>query len=564
MSFSSKERLGEILVRAGIISAAQLSEALALQSGQPLLLGKLLLQAGAISDEKQVLPFVATQWQVEYRLWSDWPKTDEAARSIPSLVASFYPVFALASLESYLIVATTRPWDFGIVDHLTQVTGQRIKMVLAAEDDIRQAIRERYGIGAETLDAMIAEKYSSLTEDSILAGVTEPDDEASVSKLFHQILLQAARQRATDIHLEPFAGTLKVRYRIDGILEEAGVPEGIAHFQDAINVRIKILAGLNIAEKRVPQDGRFKIAVNSLDLDLRVSFIPTAFGEAVVIRLLSSRILCDQQSLGLDSTQAEMMTRLLERPHGIIFVTGPTGCGKTTTLYSCLTNLNHLDKKIITVEDPVEYQIKGTVQMQINSGVGLSFSRGLRAMLRHDPDVIMVGEVRDTETAGIAIHAALTGHLVFSTLHTNDAVTGITRLLDMGIEPFLVASSVEAFIAQRLVRVLCPRCKRKTSAPVEIMATGEEAANTRDEAMIFEPVGCEACQGTGYQGRTGIYEFLMIDDAIRQMIMARATAADIKKKAATLGFKTMRDHGWEKIKRGITTSVEVLRVTEEG
>ncbi|MBI4310042.1 MAG: Flp pilus assembly complex ATPase component TadA, partial [Candidatus Omnitrophica bacterium] len=350
--------------------------------------------------------------------------------------------------------------------------------------------------------------------------------------------------------------------RIDGMLYDAKVPDNIRYFHDTLISRIKILSNLNIAEKRLPQDGRFKVRVENTDLDLRVSFLPTSFGESCVVRLLNAFRLYNFDELGFSGQERRRLDALLNKPHGIILLTGPTGSGKTTTLYSCLAAVNTGDTKIITVEDPVEYQLKGVVQIQANAPIGLTFATALRSILRNDPDVIMVGEVRDFETAQIAIQMSLTGHLVFSTLHTNDAASGITRLIDIGIEPYLIASSVECFIAQRLVRQLCPDCKQST--PFTDAIKKEFDLNQTDAIpVVYEAAGCKKCRMTGYAGRQAICEFLLLDDQLRAMIVRRAASGEIKRQAVAAGMKTLRRHGWEKVAAGVTSPSEVLRVTQD-
>ena len=450
------------------------------------------------------------------------------------------------------------------LDDVKLLLNLQIRPVLAGEKDILEAIKRYYGVGAETIEQMIDE--NGLKERKKVSAAEDIEDatvDASIIKFVNQILLQAYRDRATDVHIEPYEDELKVRYRIDGLLYDATVPVAIKHFQSAIVSRIKIMASLNIAEKRLPQDGRIKVKVGENELDLRVSILPTPHGESVVIRILSSSMLYSLSGLGLSTADLKILDSLIKKPHGIIFVTGPTGSGKTTTLYSCLSKINTPDKKIITIEDPIEYQISGITQIQVHPKIGLSFAQGLRSMLRHDPDIMMVGEVRDYETAEITIRVALTGHLVFSTLHTNDAAGAVTRLLDMGIEPFLVSSSVECFVAQRLVRLICPKCKNKVTPRKEIMKDFGAVDVDISQVTFYEGKGCEFCKFTGYKGRTGIYEFLVVNDQIREMILQRTSSNLIKKKAIELGMRTLRHDGWDKVKKGLTTISEVIRVTQQ-
>jgi len=389
-------------------------------------------------------------------------------------------------------------------------------------------------------------------------------EDASIIKFVNQVLSEAVKERATDIHLEPFQNELRTRYRIDGILYDINIPETIKYFHQAIVSRVKIMSELNIAEHRLPQDGRIKIKINESELDLRVSTIPTAFGEAVHIRLLSPQFFLELDNLGFLPEDLRIVESMIKRPHGVIFVTGPTGSGKSTTLYAALARINSSAVKIITIEDPIEYQLRGVNQIQVNPKIGFTFATGLRHMLRHDPDVMMVGEVRDYETAEIAIRAALTGHLVFSTLHTNDAAGAVTRLLDMGIEPFLVSSSLECLIAQRLVRRICPKCKvplKNSRELIEQIARDTGAA--ADNIVIYEGKGCQECRFTGFRGRTAIHEVLVINQPIRNLILEHASSQQIKQKAVALGMRSLRQSGLKKVLEGETTYTEVIRVTQQ-
>ena len=458
---------------------------------------------------------------------------------IPAKFACHYKVIPIKFENDTLTLAIEDPLDLITLDDISLFLGLKIEPVSASRADILGAIREHYGLGAETIEEIMGAEGL----DNNLSGqkgrtenIDEMAQDASIMKFVNQMLAQAVKDNATDIHIEPYEDELRIRYRVDGILYDVPIPQGIKYFKSAIVSRIKIMANLDIAERRLPQDGRIKIKVSGQEMDLRVSVLPTQFGESIDIRILISSMLYSLQGLGLSFADLGILEKLIKKPHGIIFVTGPTGSGKTTTLYACLSKINDSNRKIITIEDPVEYQLKGITQIQVHQRIGLDFAAGLRSMLRHDPDIMMVGEVRDLETLEITIRVALTGHLVFSTLHTNDAAGGITRLLDMGVEPYLVASSVECFIAQRLVRVICPDCRGK---------------------------GCESCKFTGYKGRTAIYEFLVMSDEIRDMILKRSSSGHIKDKALELGMHTLRMDGLEKIKKGITTFNEVMRVTKE-
>ncbi len=488
-------------------------------------------------------------------------------QKVPAKFASHYKIIPIEYKDSVLTVAMTDPMDIRILDDLKLLLGVEVKGALASELEIMDAIRKYYGVGAETLERIIAQK--SPVEKLEMKGEKAEDlgalaEEASIVKFVNQILSEAIKDRATDIHLERFQNDLRTRFRIDGVLYDINIPDTIKYFHPAIVSRIKIMASLNIAEHRLAQDGRIKIKVNDEELDLRVSILPTAFGESVHIRMLSSRFFLELEKLGLLSEDLKIIEEVIKKPHGIIFVTGPTGSGKSTTLYACLGRINSGEIKIITIEDPIEYQLRGVNQLQVNPLIGFNFANALRHMLRHDPDVMMVGEVRDYETAEIAIRSALTGHLVFSTLHTNDAAGAVTRLLDMGIEPFLVSSSLECLIAQRLVRLICPKCKIQVRAKEEIFSQIKNDIKFSPEKVEFyEGKGCPECRFTGYHGRTGIYEILLISEPIRELILNRASSQQIRQKAVSLGMRTLRHNGLEKVLSGLTTLSEVVRVTQQ-
>ena len=563
MRLRSKSPLGQLLIEKKIITTEQLDVALKEQKKTGELLGVTLLRLGFVNQEKVYLPILADQLGVDFVNLKDISISQEAIRKIPAKFAYHYKIIPVSFENDTLTVALTEPLDIHVLDDIGLVVKSKLKSVLASESDILEAIRKYYGVGAETIEKMMDTVDVQKIPETSTEDIQEIDSEASIGKFINQILLEAYKDRATDIHIEPFEDELKIRYRIDGLLYDAKVPTNIKHFRDSINSRIKIMSNLNIAEKRLPQDGRFKVKVGNVDLDFRVSFLPTPYGESVVIRILSSAKLYNLEELGLSLQERTTLDNLIHKPHGIVFVTGPTGSGKTTTLYSCLARVNKVDRKIITIEDPIEYQLKGVTQIQINPQVGLSFAAGLRSMLRHDPDIMMVGEVRDIETAEITIQVALTGHLVFSTLHTNDAASAVARLLDMGVEPYLIASSVECFIAQRLVRLICPECKKQVKLPEDMMKEFGLNAKQASDTTIYEGDGCESCKFTGYRGREGIYEFLPVNDQIRDMITQRATAAKIRNKAIEQGMRTLRDDGWDKVKKGLTTPSEVIRVTQE-
>ncbi len=554
--------LGELLVQKGIITAQQLQQALEEQkkTGQPL--GLTLVHMGLITDEKTVFPLLAEKFDIGFVSLKSVEASAEAISRLPAKAVNHYKVFPVKFENGLLTVAMTNPWKLNVLDDLAMVARGPIQPVLAEEKDINEAIREHYGLGAETIERMMSDKEMMSAEAPATETIDGTSSEASISQFLNQILFHAHRDQATDIHIEPFGHELRIRYRIDGELYDAQVPENIRYFKDALISRIKILSNLNIAEKRLPQDGRFKVKVEGAEMDLRVSFLPTTYGESCVIRLLNAFRLYDFEELGITGDEIKTLNVLINKPHGIIFLTGPTGSGKTTTLYSCLAAINSKDTKIITVEDPIEYQLQGAIQVQANPLIGLTFAAALRTILRNDPDVIMVGEVRDFETAQISIQMSLTGHLVFSTLHTNDAASGVTRLIDIGIEPYLIASSVECFLAQRLVRLLCPACKKATTLTDNIKYKFD-LNNTIVDPLIYEATGCKACRMTGYSGRQAICEFLLLNEKIRGLITSRATSREIKHRAVSDGMKTLRQHGWEKVAAGLTSPSEVLRVTED-
>ena len=554
--------LGELLVKKGVITEKQLQDALVEQKKSGLPLGATLIKMGIVSEEQAILPTLAEKFNISFISLKTTPVSQDALVRLPAKAVNYYKVFPVKIENGELVVAMANPWEISVLDDLAMVAHAPIQPVLAGESDIIEAIREHYGLGAETIERMMSDTQMMTADAPVTESIDGSSSEASISQFLNQILFQAHRDSATDIHIEPFGNELRIRYRIDGELYDAQVPENVRYFKDALISRIKILSNLNIAEKRLPQDGRFKVKVENADMDLRVSFLPTSFGESCVIRLLNTFRLYNFEELGIVGPERRHLDVLVNKPHGIIFLTGPTGSGKTTTLYSCLASINAEDTKIITVEDPVEYQLKGAVQVQANSAIGLTFAAALRSILRNDPDVIMIGEVRDFETAQIAIQMSLTGHLVFSTLHTNDAASGITRLIDIGIEPYLISSSVECFLAQRLVRLLCPACKKLTPFTESLKKEFELGQLTQDP-VIYEAVGCKECRLTGYSGRQAICEFLILNEKMRLMITDRASSREIKHQAISDGMKTLRQHGWEKVALGLTSPSEVLRVTED-
>ncbi|MFQ5864132.1 MAG: GspE/PulE family protein [bacterium] len=484
---------------------------------------------------------------------------------IPSTVACRYKIVPLGLEANRLRIAMADPDDVALLDEIHWVLGTEVEPQRCDPDQIEEALRLIYGVGAETVERMLSDGSDSVYVDlttALTSDLDEEGEEASIVRFVNELLVESFRERATDIHIEPSESILRIRYRIDGVLYEVPVPESLQHLHAAIVSRIKIMANLNIAEQRLPQDGRIKVRTGQRELDLRISILPTPFGESVNLRILNSnQVNLSLKSLGLLTRDLETIEGLIQKPHGIILVTGPTGSGKTTTLYSCLNRLVDTQQKIITVEDPIEYQLPGITQIQVNPQIGLTFAHGLRSMLRHDPDIMLVGEIRDHETAEVTIQVAMTGHLVFSTLHTNDAASAVARLINMGIEPYLIAASVECIIAQRLVRVLCPQCKR-----VEPDHNGKYEMVQHllgKDAILYRGRGCEQCKHTGYFGRTAIYEFLLVDDEIREHIAKKTPANQLRQVALGKGMIGLRQDGIEKINLGVTTLDEVLRVTQE-
>ncbi len=467
--------------------------------------------------------------------------------------------------EKTLIVIMSNPLDFYVLDAIRLATDCEVKVLFGKEKDILEAIERCYGSELTSMGKIIEDidripEYQPEFEEDV-DHLRDMASEGPVIRLVNLIITRAIEMRASDIHFEPFEDQLRLRYRIDGVLHDVESPP--KRFQAAITSRIKIMAKLNIAERRLPQDGRIMLRVKGKEIDFRVSTIPTIYGESVVLRILDkSSILLDIEKLGFPEDTLKRFKSLIQTPHGIILVTGPTGSGKTTTLYCSLEKINSSEKKIITVEDPVEYQLRGINQIPVKPSIGLNFANALRSIVRQDPDIILIGEIRDTETAEIAIHSALTGHLVLSTLHTNDAPSAITRLIDMGVEDYLLSSTLIGVLAQRLVRVACPFCKSPSSIDQSLLQELSRNDETLESWEIIETKGCSQCAGTGYLGRTGIFELFEVNDEIRKLILGKKDASFIKEVARKQGMRTLREDGWMKVKRGITTIPEVLRVTQ--
>ncbi len=525
-----------------------------------------------LATAETVYRAVAEYAGVPYVKLSDVTIDQALIDRVPPKFVTHYEFMPVEERDGTLVVALAEPLDTHLIDELRLMLRQPIAPVVSTPEEIVSASKRYYGIGADTVEQLMVEAESAPTGTVDLDAhaseiLDDTNVDASIIKFVNELLHEAIAAGATDVHIEPFENELRVRYRIDGVLHLASVPPNIREFHHSIVSRIKILANLNIAEHRLPQDGKIEATLGGEQYDLRVSILPTPHGETVNIRILSrSSMFLSLNELGLAGDQLELFSQLIARPHGIILVTGPTGSGKTTTLYACLQKINSADRKIITIEDPIEYQLRGITQMQVLDKIGFNFARGLRSMLRHDPDIMMVGEIRDYEAAETAIRCSLTGHLVFSTLHTNDAASAVTRLTDMGVEPFLLASSVLATIAQRLVRIICPSCRTEFTPNEEVLhEIGVTAEDARGHTF-YRGKGCEACRFTGYKGRTAIYEILPFTAPIRELTMQRAPSSVIKETAVKLGMRTLRQDGWLRITDGITTFEEVLRVAhaEEG
>ncbi len=531
-------------------------------------LHEVIVEKGFVKEE-HVLAALADEFGMELVDLTNVKIEPETLEAMPLKLVHRRTLMPLSRNNGTLIVATGDPFDVYALDELQTLTGLHVQSVLASPREIQRLIKTHFGVGGETVGAMVQERDK---QDLELLDELEVDDseaakmaqEASVVKLVNEILIEATNERASDIHVEPEEHGLRVRYRIDGLLHTQTLHQDINRFTSAIVSRIKILSRLNIAEKRLPQDGRIKMRVSGRDVDVRVSIIPMAHGEGIVMRLLDKgRMVFNLANVGMLPDTYKVFKQLIDLPHGIILVTGPTGSGKSTTLYSALNEIKDETLKIITVEDPIEYVQDGISQIQVHHKIGLSFATSLRSILRHDPDVVLIGEMRDQETAQSAIQASLTGHLVFSTLHTNDAPSAFTRLIDMGIEPFLVASTVEGVMAQRLVRTICPECKVAYQPPIDELPLDFplEDRNTGPVPTLYKGTGCRACRQSGYRGRSGIYELMVTGDVIRELVVQRVNSSLIRHEAIKAGMITLRKDGWRKVLQGLTTIEEVARTT---
>ncbi len=559
-------RLDTMLLATGKLSADDLRRVRQVQQerGEPL--ERLLLELGFMAED-DLLPVLADYYHAPLIGVRDFPQAPPELGSINPAYFRQARICPLRVQDGQLIAAMADPGDVDAVEALEKATGLRLVRRLARERELLDALTAYYAEGGETATGAEAGEGGSIEEDQDdVEHLRDLASEAPVIRLVNVMISRAMEQRASDIHIEPFEKELRIRYRIDGILHDIEAPP--RRLQAALISRIKLMAKLNIAERRLPQDGRIKLRMLGREVDLRVSTLPTLYGESVVLRILDrSSITLSLESLGFPADTLELFETMITKPYGMILVTGPTGSGKTTTLYGALDKINSPDKKIITIEDPVEYQLSGVNQVHVKPKIGLSFASGLRSIVRQDPDVIMIGEIRDYETAEIAIQSALTGHLVFSTLHTNDAAGAVSRLLEMGVEDYLLASSLLGVMAQRLVRSLCRQCCRPGHSGGEL--GGQELGLSGNGAMpasalVYDAVGCEACANTGYRGRLGIFELMTLDEDLRQLILKRASADMIKRRAiATQHMRVLRDDGWRTVAEGLTTVAEVLRVTQE-
>ncbi len=564
LAAAANTRLANILKQTELFGDEQIAQLLAPKPENGPTLTRRVVEEGLASEEA-FLSAISRILTLPYQRLNDAAVSAEALQSLPAKVVFQYNVVPLSAAKGILQVATNDPFNPGLLDALRLVSGQRVRLSLSPSADIAKAINRFYGVGADTMERLLQDNRIEVESAALTKmDLSELDQEASIVKFVNQVIWEAYKDRATDIHFEPLEDELRIRYRVDGVLHQTSMPPQLKRFQAAIISRIKVMANMDIAEKRLPQDGRIGLTIHGESLDIRVSTIPTVYGESVSLRLLTrgSGILT-LDGVGMAPQDETLINKLIHKPHGILLVTGPTGSGKSTTLYAWLHTINSIEKRIITIEEPIEYEMTGVNQIQVRPEIGLTFAAGLRHILRQDPNVIMVGEIRDFETAEIAIRASLTGHLVFSTLHTNDAAGAITRLIDMGVEPFLVASSVEAIVAQRLVRLLCRACRRPRPLDLDFLRGIHFPLADLEQQQLFEAGGCEKCRQTGFMGRSGIFEVLTISEAIRPMIISRESANAIKQKGIGEGMRTLRDDGWAKTLKGVTTIEEVLRVTEE-
>ncbi len=555
--------IGQILVQHGVITDEQLNVARDAANGNADRLDRVVVQMG-LAPEDTTLKALCEEFGIRYIDLEDVTVDDELLGKFPTTAIFRHSILPLHESNGRVVVATGDPLDLDGLDELSSVSGFRLEPVVTRSDELDALIKDRLGVGGDTINALVQQRADDGVElleelDEVDSELAEDASAPSVIRLVNELLIEALEMGASDVHIEPSEQGLTVRFRVDGMLRLQPVPPEINHFYSAIVTRLKIMSHLNIAEKRLPQDGRIKLRVSGREIDVRVSVIPMIFGEGIVMRILDKdKMVFNLKAIGMPDNTYDPFTDLISMPHGIVLVTGPTGSGKSTTLYSALNEIKNPTTKIITVEDPVEYHSNGISQIQVHSRIGLTFAAGLRSILRHDPDVILIGEIRDNETAQSAIQASLTGHLVFSTLHTNDASSAFTRLIDMGVEPYLVASTVEGILAQRLIRRLCKHCKREVASK---NADLPKDFHGEWPDSVFEAGACRECRETGYSGRIGIYELLRTDEVIRNLCAENASAGAIRNQATKQGMISLRGSGLEKVALGITSLEEVMRVT---
>lgn len=557
--------LSGLLKRTGLFSDAQLTQILEAAHGEDRSITEIVAQDG-YAPETKFLQALAEALRIPFVSLAAMEIEREVLDKLPTKAVFQYNVIPISFENGILLVASNDPLNANLVDSLRLAAGTRVRLALSASDDIARASKKFYGVGADTVDRMMQDDRFDVAAD-VGPGkldLSELDQEASIVKFVNQIIWEACQQGSTDIHFEPMEDQLRIRYRVDGVLHQTPVPAQLNRFQAAIISRIKVMANLDIAEKRLPMDGRISLRVEGNDIDIRVSTMPTIYGESVSLRLLQSHgEIIGLRECGMSEHDTELIQKIIHRPNGIVLVTGPTGSGKSTSLYSYLQEINTMDQRILTAENPIEYEIAGVNQVLVRPEIGLTFATSLRSFLRQDPDIIMVGEIRDQETAEIAIQASLTGHLVFSTLHTNDASGAFTRLIDMGVEPFLVASAVEAVVAQRLVRRLCKTCRQVAVPELEFLGEINFPPDRTHTTVFYGPAGCDDCRGTGFRGRIGIFEVLQVTERLESLVISRSSTTEIKQQALRDSMCTLRDDGWTKVIDGITCIEEVLRVTEE-
>jgi type II secretion system protein E len=554
--------IGDLFLKRGLVNREQLDTATRDAAGRRI--DCALVEMGLVSEE-DALKVLAEALGLSFVELQNVEIDRDLLGRFPTAAIFRHAILPISRQNGKVRIATSDPFDLEALNELSALSGFRLDPVLARREDVLQRIKEQLGVGGDTINELVArnveegvEVVAAVSDDS--KELTEIAQSASVIRLVNELLMEALDLLASDVHIEPQEKGLTVRFRIDGMLRIQPVPPEINQFYAAIVTRLKIMARLNIAEKRLPQDGRIKLVVSGREIDVRVSIIPMLYGEGVVLRLLDKeRMKFDLKNVGMPDDVLKRFGELIDMPHGIVLVTGPTGSGKTTTLYAALNAIKDPTLKIITVEDPVEYHTTGISQIQVYSKIGLTFAAGLRSILRHDPDVILIGEIRDGETAQSAIQASLTGHLVFSTLHTNDAPSAFTRLVDMGVEPYLVASTIEGVLAQRLLRRLCPKCKEPYEPKPDELPNDFPMPAPQ---QLWRPVGCRACRETGYSGRTGVYELLITDGTVRRMCVDRVSSAEILNYALQRGMKTLRQSGFEKARAGVTGIEECLRITK--